>query len=65
MANSSHSIHERKNHAYLYSHGKNVSHNAYHVTCNDSFTPHTMIASSSDFNKSRTRRHAPHALSCA
>jgi hypothetical protein len=36
MASSSHSFHEKKNHAYLYSHVKNVSHNAHHC-CNDSF----------------------------
>jgi hypothetical protein len=48
MANSVHSIHEKKNHHYLYSLVKNASHNAYHVICNDSFTPCTMIASSSD-----------------
>jgi hypothetical protein len=62
MASSLHSVHENKNHAYLYSHVKNASHNAYHVTCNDNFTPCNMIASSSDFNGSRTRRHAPHAV---
>jgi hypothetical protein len=44
MASSLHS--EKKNHAYLYSHVKNASHNAYHVTCNDNFTTCTMIASS-------------------
>jgi hypothetical protein len=67
MAISSHSFHENKNHAYLYSHVKNISHNAHHDTCNDSFafskcydgvfTPRTMIASSSDSSRSRTRRH--------
>jgi hypothetical protein len=55
MANSVHSIHEKRNHAYLYSHIKSTSHNAYHVTCNDNFTSRTVIASSSD--KSRTRCH--------
>jgi hypothetical protein len=49
MASSLHSVHEKKNHAYLYSHVKNASHDAYHVTFDDSFTPCTMIASSSDF----------------
>jgi hypothetical protein len=37
MANSLHSVHEKKNHAYLYSHAKNVSHYAHHDTCNDRF----------------------------
>jgi hypothetical protein len=62
MTNSLHSIHEKKNHAYLYSHAKNVSYNAYYVTCNYSFTPRTMHASSSDSN-SRTRHHASHVVS--
>jgi hypothetical protein len=62
MASSSYSVHEKKNHAYLYSHVKNASHNAYHVTCNDIFTPRTMISSSSDCNRSRTRRHVPHVI---
>jgi hypothetical protein len=38
MASSLHSFHEKKNHSYLYSHVKNVPHNAHHDTCNDSFT---------------------------
>jgi environmental stress-induced protein Ves len=63
MANSLHSIYEKKNHAYLYSHVKNASYNAYRATCNDSFTPRTMLASSSDFNVIRTRRHASHVVS--
>jgi hypothetical protein len=63
MANSVHSIHEKRNHAYLYSYVKSTSHNAYHVTCNDNFTPHTVIASSSD--RSRARCHAPHTVSHA
>jgi hypothetical protein len=65
MANSLHSVHEKKNHTYLYSHVKNASHNAYHVTCSDNFTPRTMITSSSNFNRSRTRRHSPHVVSHA
>jgi hypothetical protein len=36
MGNSSHSFHERKNHVYLYSHVRNVSHNAHHDIYNDS-----------------------------
>jgi hypothetical protein len=65
MANSLHYVHEKKNHTHLYSHVKNASHNAYHDTCNDSFTPHTMFASSSDSNRSRTRCHASHVVSHA
>jgi hypothetical protein len=63
LASSLHFVHEKKRHAYLYSHVKNVSHNAYHNTCNDSFTAHTIFASSSDSNRSRTRRYAPHVVS--
>jgi hypothetical protein len=76
MTSTSHSFHEKKNHAYLYSHVKNVSHNAYHDTCNDSsalpkchnavFTSCTMIVSSSGsyaHSRSRTRRHASHVVS--
>jgi hypothetical protein len=63
MANSVHSVHEKRNHAYLYSHVKSTSHNAYHVICNDNFTPRTVIASSSD--RSRTRCHASHVVSHA
>jgi hypothetical protein len=60
MASSSHSFHEKENCAYLYSHVKNVSHNArnvHHDACIDHpvlhkrhdvvFAPYTMIASSS------------------
>jgi hypothetical protein len=63
MASRLHYVQEKKNHAYLYSHVKNASHNSYHDTCNDSFTPCTMFASSSDSNRSRTRRHDPHVVS--
>jgi hypothetical protein len=63
MANSVHSVREKRNHAYLYSHVKSTSHNSYHVTCNDNFTPRTMIASYS--NRSKTRCHAPHVVSHA
>jgi hypothetical protein len=59
MSNNLHLVHEKKNHAYLYYQVKNASHNAYHVTCNDSFTPRTMFASSSDFNASHAVSHAP------
>jgi hypothetical protein len=52
MANSVHLILEKKNHAY-------------YVTCNNSVTPHTMNASSSDFSRSRIRRHLSHVVSHA
>jgi hypothetical protein len=35
LASSSHSIHDKKNHAYLYVHVKNASHVAHHDACND------------------------------
>jgi hypothetical protein len=38
LASSSHSFHDKKNHAYLYDHVKNashVAHNIHHDTCND------------------------------
>jgi hypothetical protein len=76
MASGSHSFHEKKNHAYLYSHVKNVSHNSHHRICDDSsalpkrhdvvFTPRTMIASSSGpyaHNRNRPRRRASHDVS--
>jgi hypothetical protein len=37
MASNLHSFREKKNHAHLYSHIKNVAYNAHHDTCNDSF----------------------------
>jgi hypothetical protein len=49
MASGSHSFHEKKNHAYLYSHVKNVSHNArnaHHDDCIDhpvSYTHHDVV----------------------
>jgi hypothetical protein len=68
MANSLHSVHEKKIRAYLYSQGNNVSHYAHHDTCNDHFsfpkyhssisTSLTVHASSSDSNRNRIRRHA-------
>jgi hypothetical protein len=70
MASSSHSFHGKKNHAYLFSDVKNVSHNAHHDISNDSFTfskrhdrvftPPTMFASSSGSSRSRTQWHASH-----
>jgi hypothetical protein len=78
MASSSHSFHEKKNHAYLYSHVKNVSQNAHHDTYNDSsalpkrhdvvFTPRTTIASCSGsyaHSRNRPRRRASHVISHA
>jgi hypothetical protein len=35
MASSSHSSHDKKNHAYLYAHVKNVSSVAHHDSCHD------------------------------
>jgi hypothetical protein len=61
MGSSSHSFHEKKNHSYLYSHIKNVSHNAHHGV----FTPRTMFSSSSNSSRSRTRRHVSHVVSHA
>jgi hypothetical protein len=43
MANSLHSVHEKKIHAYLYSQGNNVSHYAHHDTCNDYFLFQSII----------------------
>jgi hypothetical protein len=65
MASSSHSFHEKKNHAFIYTHVKNAK-NAHHDTCNDcstlpkrhddAFTPCTKIASSSgSYAHSRSR----------
>jgi hypothetical protein len=81
MASSSHSFHEKKNHAYLYAHAKNVSHNAHNVHHDASivsavlpvhhdavFTPFTMNASSSRphaHGRSRPRRHAYNVVSHA
>jgi hypothetical protein len=59
----------------LYSHVKNVSHNAHHDIYNDSFTfrkhhdgvftPRTMFLSSSGSSRSRTRCNASHVVSHA
>jgi hypothetical protein len=35
MASSSHSLHNKKNHAYLYAHVKNASNVAHHDGCYD------------------------------
>jgi hypothetical protein len=74
MASILHSFHDKKNHAFIYTHVKN----AHHDTCNDRsvlptchdvvFAPRTMIASSSDsyaHSRSRPRHCASHAISHA
>jgi hypothetical protein len=74
MASSSHSSHDKKNHAYLYTHVKNVSNVAHHnhvvfPTRHDAaFDSHAMIASSSssyDHGRNRSRRHVHHIFSHA
>jgi hypothetical protein len=70
MASSSHSLHIKKNHAYLYSHVKNASNFAHHDGCYDHnvlpmrhdavFDSHAMFASSSStyaHGRSRSRHH--------
>jgi hypothetical protein len=77
IASSLHSFHDKKNHAFIYTHVKNDK-NAYHDICNDRsalpkrhdavFTPRTMIASSSGsyaHSRSRPRRRATHVVSHA
>jgi hypothetical protein len=69
MASSSHSSHDKENHAYLYAHVKNIHHaRCYNPivlpTCHATFNYHAMFASSSSFHahgKSRPRHH--HAAS--
>jgi hypothetical protein len=75
LASSSHSFHDKKNHAYLYAHVKHASHVAHHDACNDhavlpmrydDFASHTMIAASSSshvHSRSRPRRHMSHVFS--
>jgi hypothetical protein len=78
MASSSHSFHDKKNHAYLYAHVKNVSNVAHHDVCYDHnilpmchdavFDSPAMYASSSSsyvHGRSRPRHHVhyvSHAL---
>jgi hypothetical protein len=69
MASSSHSSHDKKNHAYLYAHVKNVSSVAHHdrwynrvvlpVRHDAAFNSHAMFVSSSSYThgRSRTRHH--------
>jgi hypothetical protein len=74
MASSSHSFHDKKNHAFIYTHVKNAK-NIHRDACNNrivlpmrydaTFTPRTMIASSSGsyvHSRSRSRRHASHVV---
>jgi hypothetical protein len=76
MASSSHSSHDKKNHAYLYAHVKNVPSVAHHdrcykhvvlPTCHDAvFNSHVMFASSSSLyahGRNRPRRHVHHVAS--
>jgi hypothetical protein len=70
MAGSSHSSHDKTNHAYLYAHVKNASRIAHNDRCYNhvvlpirhdaAFDSHAMFASSSSFHahgRSRPRRH--------
>jgi hypothetical protein len=76
MVSSSHSFHDKKNHAYLYAHVKNATNVAHHGGCYDHaifpvrhdaiFGSHAMFASSSSphvHGRSRPRRHVHHVVS--
>jgi hypothetical protein len=78
MDSSSHSSHDKKNHAYLYAHVKNVSSFSHHDSCYDHvvlptrhdviFDSHAMYASSSSTHahgRNRPRRHVHHIASHA
>jgi hypothetical protein len=78
MASSSHSSHDKKNHAYLYAHVKNVSSVAHRDICYDHdvlptrhdavFDSHAMYASSSSTHahgRNRPRRQVHHVVSHA
>jgi hypothetical protein len=76
MASSSHSSHDKKNHAYLYAHVKNVSSVAHYDRCynhvvlpirHDAAFSHAMFASSSSYahGRNRPRCHVHHAASHA
>jgi hypothetical protein len=78
MASSSHSFHDKKNHAYLHAHVKNASNVAHHDSCYDYdvlpichdvvFYSHVMFASSSSTHahgRSRPRRYVHHVVSHA
>jgi hypothetical protein len=76
MASTSHSSHDKKNHAYLYAHVKNVSSVAHHDRCHNHaalptrhdvvFNSHAMFASSSSsyaHGWNIPRRYVHHAAS--
>jgi hypothetical protein len=66
MASSSHSSHDKKNHAYIYAHVKN--HVVLPVHHDDVFDSHAMFASSSSsyaHGRNRHRRHVHHVASHA
>jgi hypothetical protein len=78
MANSSHSFHDKKNHAYLYAHVKNATNAAHHDDCyghdvlsvchDAAFDSHAMFASSSSthtHSRCRPRHHDHHVVSHA
>jgi hypothetical protein len=78
MASSSHSFHDKKNHAYLYAHVKNATKVAHHDECYDHvvfpvrhnvvFNSHAMFASSSSSHvhgRSSPRHHVHHVVSNA
>jgi hypothetical protein len=78
MASSSHSFHDKKNHAYLYAHVKNATNAAHHDGCYNhvvlpvrhdaAFDSHAMFASSSSLyvhGRSIPRRHTHHVVSHA
>jgi hypothetical protein len=77
MASSSHSSHDKKNHAYLYVHVKNVISVAHHDRCynhvvlptrQDAFNSHVMFASSSSsyaHGRNRPWCHVHHVASHA
>jgi hypothetical protein len=70
LASSSHSFHDKKNHAYLYAHVKNASNVAHHdgyavvpIRHDVVFDSHAMFASSNSsyiHGRSRPRRHVHH-----
>ena len=71
---SSHSFHDKKNHAYLYAHVKNATNIAHHDDCYDHVVfpvrhdAHSMFASSSSshvHDRNRPRCHVHHVVSNA
>jgi hypothetical protein len=75
MASSSHSSHDRQNHAYLYAHVKNASRNVHHDVCVDHAMPamrhdaiypsYAMTASSSSSHAHGRPRRRIHVVSHA